>query len=82
MDVEKTLQNARLILTSDDSGKLVCLIKRQPGDVVGHFGIALADCARHVAKAFGVGEDEVFDWIERERQEPSSKLQGTSGSVQ
>ena len=80
MDVEKMLERARLILTADDTGKLVCLIRKQPGDVAGHFGIALADCARHVAKAFHVDEDEVFGWIEKERLKPSSKLEG--GSIQ
>jgi hypothetical protein len=76
MDFEKMLERARLILTADDTGKLVCLIKKQPDDQVGHFGIALADCARHVARAFHVDEDEVFEWIERERDSPSSKLEG------
>ncbi len=80
MDVEKMLQRARLILTEDDTGKLVCLIRKQPSDIAGHFGIALADCARHVAKAFDVDEEVVFDWIERERLKPSSKLEG--GNVQ
>jgi hypothetical protein len=76
MDFEKMLERARLILTADDTGRLVCLIKKQPDDRVGHFGIALADCARHVARAFHVDEDEVFEWIERERDKPSSKLEG------
>jgi hypothetical protein len=76
MDVDKVLSRARLILTEDDTGKLVCMIQKQPGDAVGHFGIALADCARHVARAFHVDEDEVFEWIERERDKPSSKLEG------
>lgn len=80
MDTDAMLQRARLILTADDSGKLVCLIRKQPGDVAGHFGIALADCARHVARAFNVDEDEVFGWIEKERLKPTSTLEG--GSVQ
>ena len=76
MDMEKMLASARLILTAAEDGKLVCLIQKKPGDSAAHFGMALADCARHVAKAFGVDEDEVFGWIERERVKPTTEIEG------
>ena len=38
------------------------------------FGIILCDAARHGAKALNVNEDEIFDWINKERFNPTSPI--------
>ena len=41
-----------------------------------HFGLLIADTVRHVAKAFNVSEDEVWEWVEKERDKPSTEIEG------
>lgn len=40
------------------------------------FGLILCDVARHVAKAFHVKESDVWEWIDRERHRPTTKITG------
>lgn len=35
------------------------------------FGILIADVVRHVAKALKVDEDEIWRWVEAERENPT-----------
>lgn len=42
----------------------------------GHFGLLLADCIRHVARAFNVDEGEVYEYVKREMSMPSTKIEG------
>jgi hypothetical protein len=38
------------------------------------YGILIADIVRHVAKAFKVSEDDVWEWVEKERYRPTSPV--------
>jgi hypothetical protein len=46
-------------------------INPPPGFTPEHYGLLIADLVRHVAKAFQVSEDEVWKWVDQERQHPS-----------
>jgi hypothetical protein len=37
-----------------------------------HYGILIADIVRHVANAFKVGENDVWEWVDKERDNPTS----------
>jgi hypothetical protein len=43
-----------------------------------HCGYALIICdlVRHVARAFGVSEDDVWWWVDRERRHPTTTITG------
>lgn len=43
------------------------------------YGLVIADVIRHVASAFGVPEQSVFDWVVKEMKKPTSKLSTVSG---
>lgn len=38
------------------------------------YGILIADLVRHVAKAFKVHENDVWEWVDKERDQPTSPV--------
>jgi len=38
------------------------------------YGILIADIVRHVARAFKVDENDVWEWVEKERYKPTSPV--------
>jgi len=36
------------------------------------YGILIADVVRHVANAFNVHENDVWEWVDKERERPTS----------
>lgn len=38
------------------------------------YGILIADLVRHVANAFHVHESEVWEWVDKERDKPTSAI--------
>jgi hypothetical protein len=36
------------------------------------YGLLIADLVRHVAKAFTVREEDVWEWVDKERYNPTS----------
>lgn len=38
------------------------------------YGILIADIARHVARAFKVNENDVWEWVDKERDHPTSPV--------
>jgi hypothetical protein len=46
-----------------------------PGDrSPAHYGIMIADIVRHVANAFKVHENDVWEWVDKERHNPTSPV--------
>ena len=39
-----------------------------------HYGILIADIVRHVAKAYKVDENDVWEWVDKERYKPTSPV--------
>ena len=39
-----------------------------------HFALAINDIVRHVAEAFKVSEEEVWEWVEKERNYPTTNI--------
>lgn len=50
-------------------------IRLYPHDL-GHdgYGLLICDLVRHVAAAFKVDEDDVWEWVEKERRKPTTAL--------
>lgn len=38
------------------------------------YGLLICDLVRHVARAFKVGEDDVWLWVDAERNEPTTDI--------
>ena len=39
-----------------------------------HYGILICDLVRYVAGAFNVTEDDVWEWVDKERRHPTDKI--------
>jgi hypothetical protein len=65
---------------------LVIMFEAPTGNVVCHihpskstsshraYGLLICDLARHVARAFNVREDEVWEWVEKERRRSTTEI--------
>lgn len=38
------------------------------------YGLLICDLVRHTAKAFGVDEDNVWEWVDKERNRPTTDI--------
>lgn len=39
-----------------------------------HYGIVVCDLVRHIANAFHVSEDDVWEWVDKEREHHTSPV--------
>jgi hypothetical protein len=64
-----------LVIMFEHEGQIVCHI--HPSDNANsheHYGLIICDLVRHVARAFKVEEDDVWEWVEKERHNPTTDL--------
>ena len=40
------------------------------------YALMICELVRHVARAFGAREDDVWDWVDRERRNPTTAITG------
>jgi hypothetical protein len=63
-----------LVMMFEQDKKIVCHI--HPGNKNHtHYGLLICDLVRHVARAFKVDEDEVWEWVDKERRKPTSEIE-------
>jgi hypothetical protein len=53
---------------------VVCHIHPDKDDSHRHYGLLICDLVRHVAKAFKVHEDDVWEWVDKERDRPTTDI--------
>ena len=73
------IANPLLIMFADEQGEVVCHIhpsKHCPTHE--SYGLLIADLVRHVARAFKVSEDNVWEWVDKERRHPTTKITNPS----
>jgi len=63
-----------LIIMFEQDDALVCHLHPRKDDTYEGYGLMICDLIRHVATAFKVDEDAVFEWVERERHKPTTTL--------
>ena len=63
-----------LVVIFQQHGNVVCNIHPAPGLDHTHYGLVICDLVRHVARAFKVGEDEVWKWVDKERRRPTTDI--------
>jgi len=66
-----------LVLMFEADGKVVTHI--HPGSHnYQHYGLLICDLVRHVAAAFKVNEGEVWNWVDKERANPTTDIRQPS----
>ena len=73
------IENPLVIMFADERGEVVCHLhpsERCPTHET--YGLLVADLVRHVARAFDVGEEDVWEWVEKERHHPTTKITNPS----
>lgn len=63
-----------LIVFEDDGGKQVT--EMRPSETYGYqaYGLIICDVVRHAARAFGVPEAAVWEWVDKERVKPTGGI--------
>lgn len=68
---EIKIENPLLLLYREKDG-VVCHIHATSEDSYQGYGLLIADIVRHVANAFHVTEDDVWEWVDKERFHPTT----------
>jgi len=55
-------------------GMIVCHIHPPSGWGASEYGLILCDLVRHVSRALKVKEDDVWEWLDKERHHPTTTL--------
>ncbi len=67
------IENPLIVVFQNDDGKIQTHL--YPGKRgFEQYGILIADVVRHVANAFKVSENDVWEWVEKERYRPTSPI--------
>ena len=64
-----------MMVQKTPDGKFVTILNNLDGSLDHrHFGSVICDSVRHIAKAFDVSEDDVWEWVEKERAHPTTEI--------
>jgi hypothetical protein len=63
-----------LVVMFQQDGNLVCHIHPADGIDHRHYGLVICDLVRHVARAYDVSEDDVWEWVDKERRRPTTDV--------
>jgi len=72
MEKEMQIENPLIIVYEDDK-KIVTHI-HSVGYTYAEYGIVITDIVRHVANAFKVHENDVWEWVDKERYHQTSPV--------
>ena len=64
-----------LVIMFEDADRVVCHI--HPSEKANSheaYGLLVCDLVRHVARAFEVEEDDVWEWVDNERRNPTTPI--------
>ena len=66
-----------LVIMFEEEGTNNVICHLHPSEACGTYsgyGLLICDLARHVAKCFDVGEEQVWDWVDKERKKPTTEI--------
>jgi hypothetical protein len=64
-----------LVIMFEHSGDVVCHIyPSERAKSHREYGLLICDLVRHVARAFDVGESDVWEWVDKERHRPTTGI--------
>ena len=71
MRIEKPV----VVMFEEPQGKsIVCHLWPPEDWTYQHYALVICDLVRHVANAFEVDEDQVWEWVDKERHKPTTKI--------
>jgi hypothetical protein len=73
------IENPLVIIFEGSGGEVICHIHpSKNAKSHQHYGLIVCDLVRHVARAFKVDEKEVWEWVDKERHNPTTKVTNPS----
>ena len=63
-----------LVIVFEDGKKIVCRIHPSKGATHREYGMLICDLVRHVARAFQVEDEDVWEWVDKERRHPTTEI--------
>lgn len=72
------IRNPYVVMFGTPDKNVICHLYPQDGWSYEHYGLLVCDLVRHVASMFDVDEDRVWEWVEKERFHPTSKVERPS----
>jgi hypothetical protein len=70
----RTVVNPPVIVELDQNGRPQYILHPPQGWGHQHYGLLVCDLVRHVAACFSVPEQMVWNWVEKERDRPTSDV--------
>jgi hypothetical protein len=67
-----------LLIAFEQEGHLTVHMFPQPDHTHEHYALLIADLVRHVSRAFKVDEEDVWHWVEKERNNPTTTFSSPS----
>jgi hypothetical protein len=72
------IKSPLVIMFRDEAGGVICHLHPGKSDDYKRYGLLVCDLVRHVAKCFDVDEDDVWECVERERENPTTTVTAAS----
>jgi hypothetical protein len=67
-----------LVIMFAHEQQIICHIHPRKDDGPPAYGLLICDLVRHVANAFKVHEDEIWAWVDAERENPTDQVRPVS----
>jgi len=68
-----------LVIMFEHAGEIVCHIHpSERAKSHQEYGLIVCDLVRHVARAFKVEEGDVWEWVDKERRNPTTGIRNPS----
>lgn len=67
-----------VLMFVDDHGGVITHLHPRPGDTYKGYGLLACDLVRHISAAFKVSEDDVWEWVDKERNSPTTDIRQPS----
>ena len=77
-DVMEMLINPMVIIYQNDDKTITTQIHHGLDDRYEGYGLIVCDLVRHIARAFDVTEEEVWNWVDRERHHHTTEIREPS----
>jgi hypothetical protein len=73
------IRDPLVIMFEGSGGEVICHIHpSKRANSHENYGLIICDLVRHVARAFKVGEDDVWEWVDKERHHPTTDIKSPS----
>ena len=68
------IEHPLVIMFKDNAGGVICHIHPDKSTTYRHYGMLICDLVRHVSRAFKVSESDVWEWVDKERHNPTTDV--------